>query len=436
MMRALRSSVHGYVNRVLISSVLLIILTAVSVGIVAFGLARSQHVDQQVIQLQTAKTAVHSLFLAEQNRITSQLALFSDRPTLQNLLQTQQTAELYLYLQDFRSQSGLDFLGLYRANGELLASSGRIPDDTLAIGQGFLHEDGRPLLVVQQIIRVPGSDLPVGTAVAGVWLERPFLEKITASTGIQLSLRHPDDPIDTAPTDPPFTSQLPLTNSTGQTTLLAEVALPPADAKFFQELLLPLTVLTAVVALTASFFSLLLIRYLSAPLRKITNAARRISQGDVTAPLPLITAPTEIRLLATALHRFQAQLLTLRQAPDEVLSNETISPSPEPVLPNDTAILTAAGMRFDRSRHEVQRDNHEPVRLTPLEVRLLEMLLRHPGQVLSSETLITAVWGSDGGDKAMLKQLIYRLRSKIDPDETAPSYIETIPGVGYAFKNK
>lgn len=97
-------------------------------------------------------------------------------------------------------------------------------------------------------------------------------------------------------------------------------------------------------------------------------------------------------------------------------------------------VLSLGDLSFDRSRNEVKRAALEPVRLTPLEARLLETLMLHPGQVLAGETLITAVWGSEGGDKTMLKQLVYRLRSKINPDETTASLIETIPGVGYSFK--
>jgi DNA-binding response OmpR family regulator len=58
------------------------------------------------------------------------------------------------------------------------------------------------------------------------------------------------------------------------------------------------------------------------------------------------------------------------------------------------------------------------------------------GQVLPGERLITAVWGLDGGDRTMLKQLIYRLRQKIDPPGTANSRIETIPGLGYSLVEK
>ena len=57
----------------------------------------------------------------------------------------------------------------------------------------------------------------------------------------------------------------------------------------------------------------------------------------------------------------------------------------------------------------------------------------HPGQVLPSDTLITTVWGPEGGDRTMLKQLMYRLRAKIEVDASSPVTIETVPGIGYAF---
>ena len=46
------------------------------------------------------------------------------------------------------------------------------------------------------------------------------------------------------------------------------------------------------------------------------------------------------------------------------------------------------------------------------------------GQVLSSEQLITVVWGAEGGDRTMLKQLVYRLRTKIEPNPAQPIYID------------
>lgn len=96
--------------------------------------------------------------------------------------------------------------------------------------------------------------------------------------------------------------------------------------------------------------------------------------------------------------------------------------------------LTVAGLALDRSRGELLRlDDGASVRLTGLELKLLEALMLHPGQVLPTDTLISAVWGPEGGDRTMLKQLMYRLRAKIEVDASNPVYIETVPGIGYAL---
>ena len=88
--------------------------------------------------------------------------------------------------------------------------------------------------------------------------------------------------------------------------------------------------------------------------------------------------------------------------------------------------------RTPTAGHGPEQADRPPVRLTALELKLLEALMIDPGRVLPSDTLIAAVWGPEGGDRAMLKQLVYRLRAKIE-DETTGGYIETVPGIGYAL---
>ena len=96
--------------------------------------------------------------------------------------------------------------------------------------------------------------------------------------------------------------------------------------------------------------------------------------------------------------------------------------------------LTVGGLTLDRSRGEAVRlHDGAAIRLTALELKLLEALMLHPGQVLPSDTLIATVWGPEGGDRTMLKQLMYRLRAKIEIDASNPLTIETVPGIGYAF---
>ncbi|MFO7633295.1 MAG: response regulator transcription factor [Caldilinea sp.] len=94
--------------------------------------------------------------------------------------------------------------------------------------------------------------------------------------------------------------------------------------------------------------------------------------------------------------------------------------------------LERNGWMLDPARHEVRRGETEPVRLTALETRLLETLMLNAGHVLTADALIQAVWGAEGASRTMLKQLVYRLRAKVEPLGEG-EIIETLPGVGYAF---
>ncbi len=91
-------------------------------------------------------------------------------------------------------------------------------------------------------------------------------------------------------------------------------------------------------------------------------------------------------------------------------------------------------LSLDPERQQVQRGQEPAIRLTPLEFRLLQHLMLNRGQVLTADVLIEHVWGyEDTGDRVLLKQLIRRLRRKIEPDPANPRYIETIPNIGYSF---
>lgn len=68
-------------------------------------------------------------------------------------------------------------------------------------------------------------------------------------------------------------------------------------------------------------------------------------------------------------------------------------------------LLELTNLTLDRARNEAQLGGGIPVRLTPLEVRLLEALMLNAGHVLPTDTLIDKAWGPEGGDRAMLKPL-------------------------------
>jgi len=98
--------------------------------------------------------------------------------------------------------------------------------------------------------------------------------------------------------------------------------------------------------------------------------------------------------------------------------------------------LSIDGLDFNPKLREISLANAPPKTLTPLESQLLESLMLNSGQVLTFDELINDVWGPGGGSAEMLRQLVKRLRSKIEADSTNPEYIQNLPGLGYAFKLK
>ena len=98
------------------------------------------------------------------------------------------------------------------------------------------------------------------------------------------------------------------------------------------------------------------------------------------------------------------------------------------------ATVQAGPVRMDVERHVVSVGG-EPVAMPLKEFELLEMLLRNAGRVLTRGQLIDRVWGSDYvGDTKTLDVHVKRLRSKIEPDPSAPRHLVTVRGLGYKFE--
>ena len=96
--------------------------------------------------------------------------------------------------------------------------------------------------------------------------------------------------------------------------------------------------------------------------------------------------------------------------------------------------LTLADLTLDPATRTVQVTGQPSRRLTHLEFRLLYTLMIHRGQVLPTETIVEQVWGYTGqGDKELVRGLVRRLRTKVEPDPGNPRYILTVPGIGYSL---
>ncbi len=108
--------------------------------------------------------------------------------------------------------------------------------------------------------------------------------------------------------------------------------------------------------------------------------------------------------------------------------------SPE-VTESGAPTLAAGPVRMDIERHVVTVDG-AAVQLPLKEFELLELLLRNAGRVLTRGQLIDRVWGADYvGDTKTLDVHVKRLRSKIEPEPSAPRFIVTVRGLGYKFES-
>jgi DNA-binding response OmpR family regulator len=93
------------------------------------------------------------------------------------------------------------------------------------------------------------------------------------------------------------------------------------------------------------------------------------------------------------------------------------------------------GRRVDPRRYTVEK-NGQMIDLTDRELKLLRLFHAHPGEVLSRETLLNAVWGIDYfGTTRTLDQHVAQLRKKIEDDPATPTLITTVHGVGYRYRS-
>ena len=120
--------------------------------------------------------------------------------------------------------------------------------------------------------------------------------------------------------------------------------------------------------------------------------------------------------------------------------------SPRTLLARVRALLRRGGqetprpvsrgdLQLDEERHTLRVGERPEIVLAPLELRLVHFLLANAGRTVAPERLLRHLWGgSVTADREHLKQLVYRLRQKVEPDPAAPRYLLTDPGAGYRLE--
>jgi len=99
----------------------------------------------------------------------------------------------------------------------------------------------------------------------------------------------------------------------------------------------------------------------------------------------------------------------------------------------DEPVVSFGDVVVDLSARTVTRAS-QPVRLTPTEWRLLEVLVRNPDRLVTRETLLTEVWGPQyTTDTGYLRLYIGQLRKKLEQVPAEPAHLLTEAGMGYRF---
>ncbi|MFD3774676.1 response regulator [Streptomyces sp. NPDC058612] len=100
----------------------------------------------------------------------------------------------------------------------------------------------------------------------------------------------------------------------------------------------------------------------------------------------------------------------------------------------EVSVVTTDEFTIDLAAKKVRR-GERTVRLTPTEWHLLEILITHPGRLITQSRLLLEVWGPTYGENTnYLRVYMAQLRRKLEADPSHPRYLITEPGMGYRFE--
>lgn len=148
-----------------------------------------------------------------------------------------------------------------------------------------------------------------------------------------------------------------------------------------------------------------------------------LEEQGIDSPVLLLhednPAPDDIGARAFLSYPFSPQKLTNRIS--------WLLPAP------DSEILCRGELKLNLKRRSLMKGDREH-HLTPKQAHLLELFMRHPGEVLTREFLMKRVWETDfTDDTRTLDVHIHWVREAIEEDTGSPRYLRTVRGVGYRF---
>ncbi len=166
------------------------------------------------------------------------------------------------------------------------------------------------------------------------------------------------------------------------------------------------------------------------------DITRQIREWN-TVPIIVISARGRESDKVAALDAGADDYLTKPFGVNELLARMRVALRHAAMLGTEKAsgLIEAGPLRIDTVRRDVTVGERS-IHLTPIEYRLLVLLARNAGKVLTHRQILKEVWGpSYANETHYLRVFMTQLRHKIESDSTRPRLLITEPGVGYRMKD-
>jgi len=159
---------------------------------------------------------------------------------------------------------------------------------------------------------------------------------------------------------------------------------------------------------------------------------RRLRARRPVVPVILITAFASVPSAVAAMREGAFDYVTKPFSIDELLARVRAATRRGSA---SALAVTVGDVVVDLSAKTATRSDGDRVHLTPTEWHLLELLVRHPGKLITGRTLLTELRGSpEHTDPSYLRIYMAQLRRKLEPHPDRPQHLITEPGMGYRFQ--